>query len=107
MVIIKNTSYTPVAEGQTGLIVAGIINDSQSIIYGTERYQFTQSDIISYNLNHVHNKGIWNVKATLYDNNGIEQLTAGLFTRVSANEWNLSVPNVLTGTWELIVTYLP
>jgi len=110
MDIITNTSYTEVAEGLTGTEVAGIINTAQGHIYGTERYEFTQEDISNDVLNYVHNKGTQNIMAKLYDNHWTEQLTAGLFTLVygnEANEWKLSVPNTLTGTWKLIVTYLP
>jgi hypothetical protein len=110
MDIITNTGYTQVAEGQTGTEVAGIINTAQGYIYGTERYEFSQEDISNDVLNYVHKKETKNIMAKLYDNNWTEQLTAGLFTLVSgneANEWELSVPNAITGTWKLVITYLP
>jgi hypothetical protein len=106
MDIIK-PSYINIAEGQTGTQVSAILNDTLSHVFGVERYNFNQTDIVDYALSYVHSKGTYNIMVRLYDNNWIEQPTAGLFTLTSDSAWKLDVPNDITGTWHLIITYLP
>jgi hypothetical protein len=106
MDIIKST-YTEVAEGQTGSEVAEIINTAQGHVYSTEQYDITQSDIVDYAVEYNHGKGTRKIHVSLYDNDWILMNTADIFTITDANNWILAVNNAITGTWHLIITYLP
>lgn len=104
---IITSTYTNVAQGQTGTEVAGIINTAQSHVYGTVQYDFTQSDVSDYQVECNHGQGTRKVHVTLYDNNWVKQTTEGIFSLPDQNNWILAVDNEITGTWHLIVTYLP
>lgn len=106
MDIIK-PSYINIAEGQTGTQVSAILNDALSHVFGSERYDFMQADIIDYTLTYVHSKGTYNISAKLYDNNWTEQSTIGIFTLTSDSAWKLDCPNPITDKWHLLITYLP
>jgi hypothetical protein len=106
MDIIKST-YTAVAEGQTGTQVADIINTAQGHVFGTEQYEITQSDVIDYTVEYNHGKSTRKMHVSLYDNDWIRLSAADIFTIADANNWTLAVNNTITGTWHLIVTYLP
>jgi len=106
MDIIKST-FSTVAEGQTGTEVAEIINTAQGHVYGTEQYDITQSDVVDYTVEYNHGKGTRKMHVSLYDNDWIKLTTADIFTITDANNWKLSVNNAITDIWHLIVTYLP
>ena len=107
MNIVKNTSYTPISQGRTGLSVANTLNSELSYTYGCERYEFTQSDISVGNLSYNHAKNTKNVVAKLYDSSNIEQNISGLFSISDANNWNLKVDQTLTEQFTLVVEYRP
>jgi hypothetical protein len=106
MDIIRST-YTEVAEGQTGAEVAEIINTAQGHVYGTQQYDITQADVTDYEVEHNHGKGTRKMHVSLYDNDWAKMSTADIFTVIDANNWKLAVNNEITGTWHLVVTYLP
>ena len=104
MDIIKS-NFTPVAEGQTGAVVAGIINDAHGHVDGTEQYDITQADVVDYAVEYNHGKGSRKIKAWLYDKDWVEQTTIGIFSLPDANNWKLDVNDVIDTVLHLIVDY--
>jgi hypothetical protein len=106
MDILKST-YTDVAEGQTGTEVAEIINTAQEHVYGTEQYDITQADVVNNAIEYCHEKGTRKMHVSLYDNDWVKMSTNDIFHVPDANNWRLDINNAITGIQHLIITYLP
>lgn len=107
--IITVKTYTPIAEGQTGLQVRNTLNEGLATLYALVQYDFDQTDGgnegADNNLVIYHGKSTRKVIATLYDSNWIEQDIKGLLEVLNTDTVRLSWTDTLTETYHLLIEY--
>jgi hypothetical protein len=102
---IINSSFTPIAEGQTGSAVATTLNAAMAQVYDTVQYDIFPADVISNAVEYNHGKGTRKIRANLYDKDWVEQTTSGIFSLPNANNWKLAVDNAIDTVLHLIIDY--
>lgn len=104
--IIGNTDRISVGvPGQTGCDNV-YFSDFKDNVRPNDPDTFENSDLDgSFELTITHSRNTSYVKATLYDGSNIEQLTAGIFSIVDADNVKFSMGGAITGTWTYILEY--